>query len=100
MQKFKRTAGIFCYVLGGFLIVFYLVTLWQGLHPSPSVEYRMYYLDQQLAFWPGENGLAIEPDSVLSFGPDCGPGPGKFFCRAERTRWTFSAPCRTADCSP
>lgn len=76
MQKFKRTAGIFCYVLGGFLIVFYLVTLWRGLHPSPSVEYRMYYLDQQLAFWPGKNGLAIEPDSVLSFGPDCGPGQG------------------------
>lgn len=76
MQKFKRIAGIFCYVLGGFLLVFYLVTLWRGLHPSPSVEYRLYYLDQQLAFWPGENGLAIEPDSVLSFGPDCGSGQG------------------------
>ena len=50
IQKFKHAAGIFCYVLGGFLIVFYLVTLWWGLHPSPSVEYRMYYLDQQLAF--------------------------------------------------
>lgn len=76
MQMFKRTAGIFCYVLGGILLVFYLATLWRGLHPSPSTEYRMYYLDQQLAFWPGESGLAIEPGAVLSFGPDCGPGQG------------------------
>lgn len=76
MQNLKRIASILCYLLGGILIVFYLVILWRGLHPTPSTEYRMYYLDQQLAFWPGENGLAIESGSTLSFGPDCGPGQG------------------------
>lgn len=76
MQRFKRTASIFCYLLGGFLLVFYLATLWQGLHPAPSIEYRMFYLEQQLAFWPGENGLAIESGVCLTFGPDCGSGQG------------------------
>ena len=97
MQMFKRTAGIFCYVLGGILLVFYLATLWRGLHPSPSTEYRMYYLDQQLAFWPGESGLAIEPGAVLSFGPDCGPGQGANhlargdWVSAEESGWRYQA---------
>ncbi len=76
MHILKRTSSFLCYLLGGLLLAFYIVTLWQSLHPNPSTEYRMFYLDQQLAFWPGENGLAIESGSTLSFGPDCGPGQG------------------------
>ena len=76
MKKIHPAASILCYLLGALLFLFYLTTLWNGLHPTPSIEYRMFYLEQQLAHWPGENGLSVESGVPLTFGSEFGSGQG------------------------
>lgn len=73
-QKRKVIYGL-CYCVSAILMAFYPLTLWQGLHPQTSVEYRMYYLEETLRVWPGENGLAAAPGETLSFqGQQAGDG--------------------------
>ena len=79
MAKLHRAGTVLCYLLAALLMAFYLLTLWQGLNPGGSCEYRAFYLDQQLAFWPGRDGLSVQSGQTLDFatdaiGPDSGAG--------------------------
>lgn len=79
MTNTHRTSAVACYLLAAALMVFYLFTLWQGLHPTTSSEYRAFYLEQKLLFWPGKDGLDVAPGQTLDFttneiGPEFGAG--------------------------
>lgn len=59
MEKKKIATYVVCYGLAAAMLAFYLCTLYRGLHPHPSGEYRSYYLQQELSVWPGKDGLDI-----------------------------------------
>lgn len=59
MEKKKIAVYVVCYGLAAAMLAFYLCTLYRGLHPHPSGEYRSYYLQQELSVWPGKDGLDI-----------------------------------------
>lgn len=66
---------VICYGLALIVLAFYLYTLYIGVHPHPSMEYRSYYLEQELIRWPGQNGLEIIPGQEIYFtSEDVGPG--------------------------
>ena len=57
MKKGKWAA----YVLAGILFVSYIGILWWSREPEVPELYRLYYIDQELVEWPGEEGLLYQP---------------------------------------
>lgn len=76
MAKLYRPGTILCYLAVACLLAFYLITLWRSLNPHPSLEYQAFYLDQILAFWPGEDGLEVSSGQTLVFSDEIGSGQG------------------------
>lgn len=75
MRKKCIMKYVVCYGLALIALAFYLYTLYIGVHPHPSMEYRSYYLDQELIHWPGLNGLEIIPGQAVDFSSEAvGPG--------------------------
>lgn len=52
------------YLICAALVIFYLLILWWGQNPNVGREYRMYYITNELADWPGYDNLAYEPGTV------------------------------------
>lgn len=67
MKKSVWLEKAFCLMLSGLLLCFYLVTLYQGLHPRMSRGYRTFYLGHQVFYWPGEEGILINRGEVMRF---------------------------------
>lgn len=77
-MKNKKECAVYviCYGLAIAALAFYLVTLYRGMHPNVSEEYQAVYLDQELMYWPGENGLSIPLDKAIHFDEKV-PGDGQ-----------------------
>lgn len=52
--------NVILYVVCAILVVFYLAVLWLGFNPDVCLEYKMYYLTNELSDWPGYGKLPYE----------------------------------------
>lgn len=59
-----------CYIASFALIILYVWIIFEGtnIDDKVSLEYKMFYVDKVLAFWPGENGLDYELGDVIKCG--------------------------------
>jgi hypothetical protein len=51
----------------GLLVAFYLYVLQLAANPHVSVEYKLYYIDQKLKYWPEKNGLSYQLGMPIHF---------------------------------
>lgn len=56
--------NIIVYMICTLLVVFYLAVLWLGFNPDVCLEYRMYYLTNELSDWPGYGKLPYDMGTV------------------------------------
>ena len=56
--------NIILYIICAALVIFYLAVLWLGFNPDVCLEYRMYYLTNELSDWPGYGKLPYELGTV------------------------------------
>ena len=70
-MKSKSVKGAGCsvknallYIVCAVLVVFYLIVLWLGFNPDVCLEYKMYYLTNELSDWPGYGKLPYELGTV------------------------------------
>ncbi len=58
----KKSTGINIVLYGicAVLTVFYVVVLWLGQNPNVCIEYKMYYLTNELTDWPGYGKLSYD----------------------------------------
>lgn len=89
MSRTTRWRAVICYLLAAAALGFYLVTLYQGMHPRVSAEYQAYYLDQELYAWPGAGGLSIQRGQTIRFdGQQGGDGQGvNHILRDQSASW-------------
>lgn len=92
MNRTRQWAAVICYFLAAAALVFYFVTLYQGVHPRVSAEYQAYYLDQELYTWPGAGGLTIQRGQSIHFDSwQSGDGQGvNHLLRDPTVSWTAS----------
>lgn len=57
IMKKKNNKNVIIYGLCGILVAFYLVILYLGMNPNVDIEYRMYYITNELSDWPGYGRL-------------------------------------------
>lgn len=58
VDKMNRRSAWAAYISAAFLLVFYLSILISGMKPSVSDEYRMYYIEDQLAYYLPDGELS------------------------------------------
>ena len=63
---------VLCYCLAAALLGYYLVILYLGMNPKTSQGYRAFYLDREIAVWPGESGIDIVPGQIITFESESG----------------------------
>lgn len=56
--------NVILYIICAVLVVFYLAVLWLGFNPDVCLEYKMYYLTNELSDWPGYGKLPYELGTV------------------------------------
>lgn len=56
--------NVILYIVCAVLVVFYLAVLWFGFNPNVCLEYKMYYLTNELSDWPGYGKLTYEMGTV------------------------------------
>lgn len=56
-----------CLTLSAILLVFYLVSLYQGLNRKASLGYETFYMEQTLCQWPGAKGLLTGKGDTFRF---------------------------------
>ncbi len=56
--------NVILYIVCAVFVVFYLAVLWLGFNPDVCLEYRMYYLTNELSDWPGYGKLPYELGTV------------------------------------
>lgn len=56
--------NVILYIVCAILVVFYLAVLWLGFNPDVCLEYRMYYITNELSDWPGYGRLPYELGTV------------------------------------
>lgn len=59
-MKQSKNGRILCYGISGLLVAFYLVILYLGMNPRVGIEYRMYYITNELTDWPGYGKLSYD----------------------------------------
>lgn len=50
-----------------FLVLFYCYVVWLIFSPSPSQNYRLYYLEHKLKYWPQRDGLNYTFGEIIDF---------------------------------
>lgn len=50
-----------------FLVLFYCYMVWLIFSPSPSQNYRLYYLEHKLKYWPQRDGLNYTFGEIIDF---------------------------------
>lgn len=51
---------IVLYAVCVLFVVFYLLVFWWGKHPNVGIEYKMFYLTNELSDWPGYGNLVYQ----------------------------------------
>ena len=71
-MKNNTIKKIICYGISIFLVILYASLIYDGinLEDRVSLEYKMFYVDKILKFWPGEDGLSYNLGDILKFGTD------------------------------
>ena len=98
MKIKDKAAYILCYGLAALALVFYLVTLYQGMNPHPCAAYQAFYLDQELYTWPGIDGFNIVKGQMIHFDSKtggAGQGAGHIMrredsCWNEPDGWSYA----------
>lgn len=56
------------YIISISLIIFYFFILFKSTNINVPLEYKMYYVENELTEWPGVNGLDYSLNDALMFG--------------------------------
>jgi len=66
-MRMKKVTAAFLYAASLFLMLFYLFTLYEALHPETTHEYRNYYITQTARKWSGNSAYEYELGTPVLF---------------------------------
>lgn len=89
-MKTTKLKNVVLYALCTILAIFYIIVLYLASNPNVGIEYRMYYITNELTDWPGFGKLDYKLDTMeycTGFWDKQGNRVNYNVCRRKGTGW-------------